>query len=267
MRSQLTTKQGDVPMKKRIQPHLRLGEGDVDQVVFIAGDPNRVPRIANKMKDPIELSSHRGLVSYRAYTPQNVPVTISTSGMGTPSTLIVVEELARLGAKCIIRIGSCGGVNPDIKTGDVVVPYGAVRDEITSTNFAPMQFPAVASPEVYSALLREIEALLPQDRIYVGIVWSTDIYYDQREGDHLRRWTQAGVQCVEMESSLLFVFAQTKGLSAGSILACDGNLHHDPKGEQRDDKEQSGEQDPLLQEALDKEIKATIKAVDSLYSS
>ncbi len=266
MRNLLTTKHGVKPMKKRIQPHLRLGEGDVNQVVFIAGDPNRVPRIAGKMKDPVELSNHRGLVSFRAYTPKNVPVTIATSGMGTPSTLIVVEELARLGAECIIRIGSCGGVNPDIKTGDVVVPYGAVRDEISSTNYAPMQFPAVASPEIYSALLKEMKELLPNERVYVGIVWSTDIYYNQREDDHLGRWTRAGVQCVEMESSLLFVFAQTKGIRAGSILACDGNLHHNPKGEQKDEKEQSGEQHPLLQEALDKEIEAAIKAVDSLYS-
>lgn len=254
-------------MKKRIQPHIRLGEGDVGDVVFIAGNPDRVPKIAAKMKDAELLSEYRGLVSYRAFTPKGVEVTVATSGMGTPSTHIVTEELAKLGAKVFIRIGSCGGINPDVKTGDVVVATGAVRDELTSINYAPMPYPAVATPEIYSALLTAIWDLLPADRIHAGIVWSTDIYYDQRDTDNLSRWTRAQVQCVEMESSLLFVFAQTRGLQAGSILACDGNLHSDQKGEQADESEQTGEQNPLLIEAVSKEIEAAIKAVDELYAS
>ena len=254
-------------MKKRIQPHIRLGEGDVEAVAFIAGDPNRIPRIAEKMKDPTELSRHRGLVSYRAYTPGGVSVTVATSGMGTPSALIVIEELAKLGAKCIIRIGTCGGVNPQVNTGDVFIPFGAVRDDLCSTNYAPMPYPAVASPEVYQALLASMSGLLPAKRIRVGIVWSTDIYYDRRDGRPLDVWTRCGVQGIEMESSLLFVFAQTQGIQAGSILACDGNLHRDPKLEQKDESEKSGEQNPLLVEAVDKEIQAAIRAVDRLYAS
>jgi uridine phosphorylase len=254
-------------MKKRVQPHIRLGEGDVGNVVFIAGNPDRVPKIAAKMKDAEKLSEYRGLVSYRAFTPKGVEVTVATSGMGTPSTHIVTEELAKLGAKVFIRIGSCGGINPDVKTGDVVVATGAVRDELTSLNYAPMSYPAVATPEIYSALLTAIWDLLPADRIHAGIVWSTDIYYDQRETDNLGRWTRAQVQCVEMESSFLFVFAQTRGLQAGSILACDGNLHSNQKGEQADESEQTGEQNPLLIEAVSKEIEAAIKAVDELYAS
>jgi uridine phosphorylase len=254
-------------LKQRIQPHIRLGEGDVEAVAFIAGDPNRVPRIAEKMKDPVELSRYRGLVSYRAYTPGGVGVTVATSGMGTPSALIVVEELAKLGAKCIIRIGTCGGVNPQMNTGDVLVPFGAVRDDLCSTNYAPMPYPAVASPDVYQALFASISALLPANRVRVGIVWSTDIYYDRRDGNPLDVWTRCGVQGIEMESSLLFVFAQTQGIRSGSILACDGNLHRDPKLEQKDESEKSGEQNPLLVEAVDKEIEATIRAVDELYAS
>jgi uridine phosphorylase len=253
-------------MKKRIQPHIRLGEGDVAEVIFIAGNPDRVPKIAANLKDAEEVGNYRGLVSYRGYTPKGVEVTVATSGMGTPSTHIVTEELAKLGAKVFIRIGSCGGVNPNVKTGDVVVATGAVRDELTSLNYAPIQYPAVATPEIYSALLTAIWGLLPSDRIHSGIVWSSDIYYDQREGGILDRWTRAQVQCVEMESSLLFIFAQTRGLQAGSILACDGNLHSDQKGEQADETEQTGEQNPLLVEAITKEIEAAIIAVDELYA-
>ena len=254
-------------MKKRIQPHIRLGEGDVGKVVFIAGNPDRVPKIAAKMKDAEEIGNYRGLVSYSAFTPKGVEVTVATSGMGTPSTHIVTEELANLGAQVFIRIGSCGGINPEVKTGDIVVATGAVRDELTSQNYAPMPYPAVATPEIYSALLPAIWDIFPPERIHAGIVWSTDIYYDQRETDNLARWTKARVQCVEMESSLLFVFAQTRGLQAGSILACDGNLHSDQKGEQTDETEKSGEQNPLLVEAISKEIEAAIKAVDELYAS
>ena len=177
------------------------------------------------------------------------------------------EELAKLGAEVFIRIGSCGGVNPQVQTGDVVVATGAVRDDLTSSNYAPLSYPAVATPEIYSALLTALKDLLPPDRIHAGIVWSTDIYYDQREGNILDRWTRTQVQCVEMESSLLFVFAQTKGLQAGSILACDGNLHSDPKGEQTDESEASGEQHPLLVEAVTKEIQAAVTAVDELFAS
>lgn len=256
-----------MPLKKRIQPHIRLGEGDVAKIVFIAGNPDRIPKIAAKMKDAEELAYYRGLRSYRAFTPKGVEVTIATSGMGTPSTGIVIEELAKLGAEVFIRIGSCGGVNLNVKTGDVVVATGAVRDDLTSSNYAPLAYPAVATPEIYSALLAALKDLLPPDRIHAGIVWSTDIYYDQREGNILDRWTRAQVQCVEMESSLLFVFAQTKGLQAGSILACDGNLHSDPKGEQTDESEASGEQHPLLVEAVSKEIEAAVKAVDELFAS
>lgn len=250
-----------------MQPHIRLGEGDVAKVVFVAGNPDRIPKIAAKMKDSEEIGNYRGLVSYRAFTPKGVEVTVATSGMGTPSTHIVIEELANLGAEVFIRIGTCGGVDPNVKTGDVVVATGAVRDELTSSNYAPPEYPAVATPEIYSALLTGIWNLLPADRIHAGIVWSTDIYYDRREGDILGRWTQARVQCIEMESSLLFVFAQTRGFQAGSILACDGNLHSDPKGEQTDETEASGEQNPLLIEAVSKEIKAAVKAVDELFAS
>lgn len=218
------------------------------------------------MKDPEELSSYRGLLSYRGYTPGGVPVTVATSGMGTPSTHIVVEELAKLGAEVFIRIGSCGGVDPDMKTGDVVVATGAVRDERTSLNYAPIEYPAVASPEIYSALLTAIWDLLPPERIHTGLLWSSDIYYDNRVGV-LDCWTQARVKAVEMESSLLFVFAQTHDLQAGSICACDGNLHHAQKGEQKDETEKTGEQDPLLIEAVEKEIEAAIRAIDELYTS
>ena len=111
----------------------------------------------------------------------------------------------------------------------------------------------------------EIRQLLPPERVDTGICWTSDIYYTTPETSQLDVWTRANVKCVEMESSLLFVFAQTRGLEAASIVACDGNLHTGQKAEQKDESEKSGEQNPLLIEAVEKEIEATVRAIDRLY--
>jgi len=254
-------------VKKRVQPHIRVGEGDVDKVVLIAGNPDRVPIIASLMKDAEEIARYRGFLTYRAYTPKGIPVTISGTGIGTPSTHICVEEFANLGAETFIRIGSCGGIDVKVKTGDVVVPTGCVRDERTSLNYAPVEYPAVASPKWYNALYDEISKLLPADRVHTGICWTSDVYYMAEGSDMLDIWTRANVKCVEMESSFLFIFAHTRGLQAATIVACDGNLHTGQKVEQSDESEKTGEQDPLMVEAVEKEILATVSAIDKLYGS
>jgi uridine phosphorylase len=251
-------------MKTRVQPHLRVGEGDVEKVTIITGNPDRVPRIADEMKDPEEVSRYRGLVTYRAYTPKGNPVTIAGTGMGVASTHICIEELANLGAAVFIRIGSCGGIDPAVTVGDVVVPTACVRDEKASLNYAPIEYPAVASPVWYSALHESIAELLPKERVHSGICWTSDIYYVGPGKNPLDLWTRAKVKCVEMESSLVFTFAQTRGLDAASILSCDGNLHGAQKGEQEVEDEESGEQDPLLVEAIGKTIKATAASIDKL---
>jgi uridine phosphorylase len=254
-----------VPLKRRIQPHVRVGEGDVHDIVLIAGNPDRVPIIGSKMKDPEEVAHYRGILTIRAYTPGGIPVTISGTGMGTPTTHICIEEFTNLGAKVFIRIGTCGGIDPELKTGTVVVPTGCVRDERTSLNYAPMEYPSIATPRWYNALYDEIRQLLPPDRVDTGICWTSDVYYNMPGMSQLDVWTRANVKCVEMESSLLFVFAQVRGLEAASIVACDGNLHTGQKAEQEDDSEESGEQDPLLIEAVEKEIEATVRAIDKIY--
>ncbi len=250
-------------MKRRIQPHLRVGEGDVTEIVIITGNPDRVPLIASFMRDATEVARYRGLVTYKGYTPGGTGVTISGTGMGTASTHICVEELARLGARVFIRVGSCGGVDPAVRTGDVVVPIACVRDERTSLNYAPIEYPAVASPIWYSRLYHRVCELLPLNRVHAGLCWTSDVYYTDPYSDQLPMWTRARVKCIEMESSLLFVFASTHGLDAASILACDGNLHTGQKSEQKNDSEQSGEQDALFIEAVEKTILATIGAIDA----
>ncbi|MEM2141762.1 MAG: nucleoside phosphorylase [Candidatus Thorarchaeota archaeon] len=252
-------------MKHRIQPHLRVGLGDVEQVAIITGNPDRVQMISARMRDGREIARYRGLVTHHAYTPGGIPVTISSTGMGTGSTHICIEELARLGARVFIRVGSCGGIDPNVQIGDVVVPFACVRDESTGLNYAPIEYPAVASPVWHSTLLNEIRRTLSA-RVHSGICWTSDIYYLSSERSKLDLWTRARVKCVEMESSLLFVFATTRGYDAASILACDGNLHTGQKGEQVDESEESGEQDRKFVEAVEHSIDAAVRAIDSLLS-
>jgi uridine phosphorylase len=256
-----------IPLKTRIQPHLRVGDGDVEKHVVITGNPDRVPIIASRMKDPEEISRYRGLVTYRAYTPKGVPVTISGTGMGVASTHICIEELSRLGCEVIIRLGSCGGIDPSVKVGDVVVPIACVRDERASLNYAPMGYPAVASPRWFLVLHESILQLLPRERVHAGINWTSDIYYVNPALNQLDLWTRARVKSIEMESSLLFTFAQTRGLEAAAILSCDGNLHGAQKTEQAQEGEETGEQDPLLVEAIAKSLDALVMAIDRMDES
>ncbi len=251
-------------MKTRIQPHLRVGDGDVEKHVVITGNPDRVPVIASRLKDSEEVSRYRGLVTYRAYTPKGIPITISGTGMGVASTHICIEELAKLGCEVIIRLGSCGGIDPSVDVGDVVVPIACVRDERASMNYAPMEYPAVASPRWYLALYESILQLLPHDRVHTGINWTSDIYYVNPELNQLDLWTRARVKSVEMEASLLFTFAQTRGLDAAAILSCDGNLHGAQKTEQSHEGEETGEQDPLLVEAIAKSLDALVMAIERM---
>lgn len=253
-----------VQLKKRVQPHLRVGEGDVEKIVVITGNPDRVPVIASRMKDPEEVSRYRGLVTYRAYTPKGTAITISGTGMGVATTHICVEELSKLDCKVILRLGSCAGVDPSVKVGDVVVPTACVRDERASLNYAPIEYPAVASPDWFLALYESISQLLPPNRVHSGINWTSDIYYVNPAHNQLDIWTRARVKSVEMESSLLFTFAQTRGLDAAAILSCDGNLHGAQKTEQSTEDEKTGEQNPLLVEAIAKSLDALVMAVDKL---
>lgn len=249
-------------MTKRIQPHLMLGEGDVEQINFLSGDPDRVPLIASYLIDAEEIARHRGLVSFKGYTTGGVCVTVTTTGMGPPSTAIVLEELRRLGGKVFIRIGSCGGLPLEVKTGDLVIPYAAVRDEATSLTYASSIYPAVASPEVYSALTEACRQRAVQ--FHTGLVWTSAVYYQFSDPDAFKYWLNRRVIAVEMELSLLFTFAQVYGLTAGSILACDGNLQVDPKGELETDETEAGELHPDLKKAIVLEIKVAINAVDCL---
>ena len=211
--------------EKPLQPHIKVKE--VDEVCFIAGNPDRIPIIASFLKNSEKVVEYRGLVTFKGVTPRKeIPVTVITTGMGCPSTAIVLEEIYRAGGRIIIRIGSCGSLlsGKQYGIGSIYIPVAAIRDDGTSTKIAPLEVPAVASPLIFNALCLAAQNL--NIKYDTGLVWTANIYYSE-DINQFKTWVQYGASCVEMESSYLFTYGRKKNLSIGSILTSDGNLNEE----------------------------------------
>jgi len=210
------------------QYHVRVKLGDLPEIVLMPGDPERVDKIVSKLENAVILTRHRGLVVAKG-TYKGIDVGAVCSGIGSPSTAIVVEELARVGVKTFIRVGSTGALQPGIRVGDLIIATGAVRLEGTSKQYVMPEYPAVADHEVTSALVKSAGDL--GLRYHVGIVASTDSFYTGQGRPGFKDYRQsstdkvvpdlqaAGVLSFEMESSLLFVLSGLYGLRSGSVLA------------------------------------------------
>ena len=206
-----------------LQPHIKVRE--VNEYCLIAGNPDRVPMIASYLKESEKVSDHRGLTFFKGITPnEEIPVSVITTGIGTPSTAIVLEEIYRAGGKTIIRVGSTGSLLPDNKhgIGSIYIPFAAVRDDGASKKIAPLEVPAIATPEIYQAMCTA--AKLMNIDYFNGIVWTSDIYY-QDDPNYFKTWIPYNVICVEMESSYLFTYGLKRKLRTGTILTSDGNLN------------------------------------------
>ena len=247
-------------MKKRIQPHIMCGLGDIEKHVLLPGDPNRVPRIASFFDEARKVSDYRGFVTYSGKI-DGIGISACSTGIGCPSTAIVVEELTKLGAKTLIRVGTTGSLQPDINMGDVVIATAAVRADGASKAFMPVEYPAVASFDVTSALIQA--AKKSKRKIHAGIVLSSDAFYCD-DSEATRRFSEGNVLSVEMECSTIFTLASMKRVRSGGILAVDCNI---PKGIKKGEFEpgqKCGELDDRVQKAIEDEIKIAIEAVKLL---
>ena len=243
-------------MRKHMQPHIMCGIGDVAKYVLIPGDPRRVEIIASFLDESQKVADYRGFITYTG-TKDGVGISVSSSGIGCPSAAIAIEELARIGAKVFIRVGTTGALQKDVKTGDLVIATAAVRGDGTSKNYVPAEFPAVADLSVVTSLLQG--AKRTNLKTHFGFVLSSDAFYGNHE--NLKRWSKFGVLSVEMETSVIFTIAALKKLKAGSILAVDGNpLLGIGKGE-FEPGEKTGELDESVKEAIKEEAKIAIDAI------
>ncbi len=209
--------------------HLGLKKADLQgaTLAIVPGDPERVKRIAELMDNPVLLASHREFTTWRGEMDGKAVIVCST-GIGGPSTSIAVEELAQLGIRTFLRIGTTGAIQPHLNVGDVIVTTGSVRLDGASLHFAPMEFPAVADFECTTALVETAKAL--GSRLHVGVTASSDTFYPgqerydtvsgrvvQRFQGSMKEWQAMGVLNYEMESATLLTMCSSQGLRAGMV--------------------------------------------------
>lgn len=207
--------------------HTGLRREDVGAYVLMPGDPGRTELIARQLDGAREVAFNR---EYRTFTGSlaGAPVSVCSTGIGGPSTAIAVEELSELGASTFVRVGTCGGAQPEIEIGDLVIATGSVRSEGTPNGYVPLEYPAVADHAVVAALRQAAAAA--GARAHAGIVRAVDALAADLEPERMPRakalveeievWRRAGVLANDMESSTLFVVASLKRLRAGTILLC-----------------------------------------------
>ncbi len=208
--------------------HIACEPGDIAPAVLLPGDPGRVARMATQLDDAREIAASREFTTVTGATG-GVPVTITSTGVGAPSTSIAVEELWNLGARLFIRVGTCGGIQDATRSGDLVIATAAVRGDGTSPEYIDLSYPAVADPDVTVAL--RDEAVAQGEQPHVGVVRTHDAFYVESllaRGDFRRRvqpWRDAGVLAIENEAAALFVIATLRGARAGAVCAVAGELY------------------------------------------
>lgn len=244
-------------VSRRLGPreHIRCDEGDVAEYVLLPGDPARAAAIAEHLDDARHVATSREFTTYTGRFG-GVGVTVTSTGIGGPSTAIAIEELVQLGAKTLLRIGTCGAMQPQAHVGDLIVASGAVRDEGTSRQYAPLEYPAIASPDVVQAL-RDAAAARGFAH-HVGVVHTTDSFYAQHEparmpiGLELEQrhtvYRRLGVLCSEMETATVLVIGGgVLGCRVGSVLAVAGNRLG---GEHLDSPERIARRDQAVRDAI-----------------
>lgn len=241
------SKSAEKPEQEGLQYHLHLKAGDIPADVLIPGDPKRVAKIAALWDEAEPVADYRQYVSYKGKY-QGAKLACVSSGIGAPGLAIALEEMVRIGTKTVIRVGTCGSLQPGIKLGDLVISTGAVRLDGASKDYVIPEYPAVAHYQVVQALIEA--AKIHQVKYHVGITASTDTFYcgQGRSGyqDYLpshkanifQDMQIAGVKNFEMEAGCLLTLASLFNIRAGAICVVVADRVRD-KFELTDEMEQS----------------------------
>ena len=220
-----------------VQYHVHLKKGDVGRYVILPGDPKRCEKIARHFDSPRLVADSREYVTYTGYL-DGERVSVTSTGIGGPSASIAMEELHQCGADTFIRVGTCGGIALDVTGGDIVIATGAIRNEGTSREYAPIEFPAVAHMDVILALMQSARQL--NRRYHVGVVQCKDSFYGQHSPEtkpvsyeleqKWEAWKRLGTLASEMESAALFVVASYLNVRCGSTFFVVGNQEREKLG-------------------------------------
>lgn len=203
--------------------HIKARRGDVAERAIVAGDPARIEQLAKMIESVKLVNTNRGFTVYTGEY-KGVPVSIAVHGVGHPSSMLVVEELVMLGAKIIIRFGTCGAMVKGLRIGDIVLPTSAAYypggafyqylKEHVCTATAPHY-------EVLKTLVEEVQRA--GVRYAIGPVVSSDAFYAE-DPEFTRKWISRGVTAVEMECAGLFMLGAMRGVKTGALLMVSDSL-------------------------------------------
>lgn len=217
--------------------HIQLGKGDVGRYVILPGDPKRCEKIAAHFDDPVKMADSREFVTYTGFL-DGEKVSVTSTGIGGASASIAMEELVTIGADTFVRVGTCGGMQLPVKSGDLVIATGAIRMEGTTREYAPIEFPAVPDHTIVQALIQAAEKKAYP--YHVGVVQCKDSFYGQHEPqtkpvsyellNKWEAWKRLGCLASEMESAALFVVGSYLRVRVGSVFLVMANQERAAKG-------------------------------------
>jgi uridine phosphorylase len=205
--------------------HIQCKKTDIGHYVLLPGDPGRVSEIAKRLDHATCVASNREYITYTGYL-KGVKVSVTSTGIGGPSAAIALEELVKLGAHTFIRVGTCGGIDPSLEPGSLIIATGAIRKEGTTSEYIPIEFPAIGNFEILTALNHA--AIKLNHTFHLGIVESKDSFYGQHEPETMpngailkqkwEAWKTGGALGSEMETATLYVISSIRRVRCGSIL-------------------------------------------------
>ncbi len=210
------------------QYHIKCQKGDVGRYVLLPGDPFRTDKIAKFLDDAKLVAHNREHKTWTGFL-NGEKVSVTSTGMGCPSTAIAVEELIRCGADTFIRVGTAGRICEKSKdqTLDGVINTAAVRDEGTTIHYVPIEYPAVANRHVIQALAESSKSL--GYNFAEGITQTKDSFYGQHEPNNMpacdrlngrwKAWEMSNVMTSEMEAAAIFVISSIRDCRAGAIMS------------------------------------------------
>ncbi len=219
------------------QFHIQCAEGEVGSYCILPGDPGRCEAIAQHFDSPVHVRTNREYVTWTGLL-LGQKVSVVSTGIGGPSAAIAMEELANIGAHTFVRVGTCGGIDLSVQSGDVVIATGAVRMEGTSREYAPIEWPAVPDFAVTTALVETCKKL--GYSWHTGVVQCKDSFYGQHSPARMpvsyeleqkwEAWKRLGVLASEMESAALFAVAASRKVRCGSVFHVIWNQEREKAG-------------------------------------
>ena len=242
------------------QYHIQAAPGEIGEYVILPGDPKRCEKIARYFDNPVKIADSREFVTYTG-TLDGVKVSVTSTGIGGPSASIALEELVQCGAKTFIRIGTCGGLQKEVRSGDIVIATGAIRMEGTTKEYAPIEYPAVPDLTVTNAIVRA--AKNSGQPFHTGVVQSKDSFYGQHSPGRMpvsyelenkwQAWIRMGAMASEMESAALFIVGAYLRVRVGALFLVMANQ----------EREKAGLENPVVHDT-DAAVRVAVEAIREL---